>query len=336
MRSTPFDSGQTPALPPQVQGRKATWFELFFDLVFVVAVAQLSAAYAHHFDWAGAAGSAVLLLVMWWCWLGHTFHATRFDQQRPEQRRLGLVQIVAVVAMAYGVSDAYGGRGAVFALGLAALKALLALAYLREWRWQGARGLIRAYAGLYLLQAVLWAASALATPMLRWALWGLALGLDLVSPWWVARHTTTVAPHPEHLPERFGLFTIILLGEGVASVVHALDHPATLHSTALAAALLGLALSFLTWLGYFDITRAHGERPVHDTVGGRNLRLWAYGHVPIYLGIFSLAAGTVAMAGELAWTVGQWGLYMAGIALIPLGLVVLRMSAVQSEAGRDI
>lgn len=59
--------------------RKATWFELFFDLVFVVAVAQLSGAYAHQFDWYGEAGSISLLLAMGWCWLGHTFHATRFD-----------------------------------------------------------------------------------------------------------------------------------------------------------------------------------------------------------------------------------------------------------------
>ena len=52
----------SPDLPPQAHGRKVTWFELFFDLVFVVAVAQLSGAYAHHFDWAGAAGSVLLLL----------------------------------------------------------------------------------------------------------------------------------------------------------------------------------------------------------------------------------------------------------------------------------
>ena len=51
-----------------------------------------------------------------------------------------------------------------------------------------------------------------------------ALVLDLASPWLVARHTAAVPPHPEHLPERFGLFTIILLGEGLAAVVHALDH----------------------------------------------------------------------------------------------------------------
>jgi low temperature requirement protein LtrA len=314
----------SPDLPPLVHGRKATWFELFFDLVFVVAVAQLSGTYAHHFDWAGAAGSALLLLVMWWCWLGHTFHATRFDQQRPDQRRLGLAQILAVTVIAYGVSDAFGARGTAFALGLAAFKALLALGYLRERRWRGAHGLIRVYASLYALQALLWAASAALPATPRVALWGVALALDLASPWWVARYTTSVRPHPEHLPERFGLFTIILLGEGMASVVHALDHDPELQGHAVAAALVGAALSFLTWLGYFEVTRAHDEREVVGAAGGRNLRLWAYGHVPIYMGVFSLAAGTVAMAGETAWTAPQELLYVAGVALIPLGLALLR------------
>jgi low temperature requirement protein LtrA len=317
----------SPDLPPHAHGRKATWFELFFDLVFVVAVAQLSGTYAHHFDWAGAAGSALLLLAMWWCWLGHTFHATRFDQQRPDQRLMGLLQIVAVTVIAYGVSDAYGERGPAFALGLAAFKVLLAAAYLRERRWPGAHPLIRAYALLYLFQAALWAASAAMQPTQRVVLWGLALTLDLASPWWVARHTTVVPPHPEHLPERLGLFTIILLGEGVASVVHALDHGTTWQGHVLSAALGGVALTFLTWLGYFEVTRAHDERKVEDAAGGRNLRLWAYGHAPIYVGLFSLAAGTVAMAGTAAWTAAQVTLYVAGIALIPLGLATLRVAS---------
>jgi low temperature requirement protein LtrA len=317
----------TPDLPAHAHGRKATWFELFFDLVFVVAVAQLSGAYAHHFDWSGAAASMLLLLAMWWCWLGHTFHATRFDQQRPDQRLLGLLQIVTVAVIAYAVSAAFGARAAAFALGLAAFKLLLSLAYLREWRWRGAQGLVRAYAGLYLLQAALWAASAALPPTPRVALWGLALALDLASPWWVARYTTSVRPHPEHLPERFGLFTIILLGEGVASVVHALDHGSALHGPALAAAAVGVALTFGTWLGYFEVTRAHDERQVEGAAGGRNLRLWAYGHVPIYVGVFSLAAGTVAMADDAAWSAPQWLLYIAGIALIPLGLALLRAAS---------
>lgn len=316
-------------LPIHAHGRKATWFELFFDLVFVVAVAQLSGAYAHHFNWAGAAGSALLLLAMWWCWLGHTFHATRFDQQRLDQRVLGLLQIVAVTVIAYGVSDAFGARGPAFAMGLAIFKLLLAAAYLCERRWRGAQGLIRAYVGLYLLQAALWAASAWLPPAPRVALWGLALALDMVSPWWVARFTTTVRPHAEHLPERFGLFTIILLGEGIASVVHALDHGTEIHGHAVAAAVCGVALSFGTWLGYFEATRAHSERDVEGSAGGRNLRLWAYGHVPIYVGVFSLAAGTVAMAGGPPWTGPQVLLYIAGVALIPLGLAILKVAAVK-------
>ena len=91
-------------LPAQAEGRKATWFELFFDLVFVVAVAQLSGAYAHHYDLAGAALFAASFLAMWWCWLGHTFHATRFDRERPRQRALGFLQIGAVALIGYGVS----------------------------------------------------------------------------------------------------------------------------------------------------------------------------------------------------------------------------------------
>lgn len=319
--------GALPPLPPQLPGRKATWFELFFDLVFVVGVAQLSGTYAHHFDLAGAAGSVVLLLVLWWCWLGHTFHATRFDQQRPGQRLLGLAQIVSVCFIAYGVSHAHGERALVFALGLAAFKGLLALGYGLEWRWRGARPLIRAYASLYLLQAALWAASAALESPWRLGLWLLALGLDLVSPWWVARHTTAVPPHPEHLPERFGLFTIILLGEGVAAAVHALDHGDALHGHALVAALVGLALSFATWWGYFEVTRAHGEREVEGAAGGRHLRLWAYGHVPIYVGVFSLAAATVALAGLPQWPPGPLVLAGAGAALIPLGLAILRAAS---------
>lgn len=116
----------------------------------------------------------------------------------------------------------------------------------------------------------------------------------------------------------------------MASVVHALDHGTELHGHALAAALGGLVLAFATWLGYFEVTRAHDEREVEGAAGGRNLRLWAYGHVPIYVGVFSLAAGTVAMAGTADWTVAQVMLYTAGIALIPWGLAMLRSASARA------
>ena len=187
-------------LPIHRHGRKATWFELFFDLVFVVAVAQLSGAFSHHYDGAGAAVFAFGFLAMWWCWLGHTFFATRFDEDTPGQRRLGLAQILAVVWIAYGATDLSGQRAWVFASGIAAFKLLLALAYGFCWRWSGARSLIRSYVSIYIVQTILWASSVFMTSELRWTFWATAFALYLVSPWLVARHTEKVRPHAEHLP----------------------------------------------------------------------------------------------------------------------------------------
>ncbi len=310
-------------LPTHAEGRKATWFELFFDLVFVVAVAQLADAYAHHYDAGGAAVFALAFLAMWWCWLGHTFHATRFDDDGAHRRALGFVQIAATALIGYGASDPLGERAWAFGGGLGVFKVLLALAYWRERRWRGAAGLIRVYAALYTVQAVLWLAGVVFAGSARGACWALALGLDLASPWLVARYTAAVPPHPEHLPERFGLFTIILLGEGMASVVHALDHEPQLHASAAVAALAGAGLSFGLWLLYFDRVKGQGERHIASAVAGRRMRLWAYAHVPLYMGIASLAAGTVALAAPGALTVGTAAIYLGGLALAGVGLALL-------------
>ncbi|CAM8650681.1 COG4292 Predicted membrane protein [Comamonadaceae bacterium] len=321
---------QSDDLPRHANGRKATWFELFFDLVFVVAVAQLSGAYAHHYDLAGALVFALAFLAMWWCWLGHTFHATRFDDDSGRRRGLGFLQILTVALIAYGVSDPLGDRAWAFGSGIAAFKALLALAYRGERHWRGAFGLIRVYTILYALQAMLWLAGSV-SELLRWATWGLALGLDLVSPWLVARHTAAVPPHPEHLPERFGLFTIILLGEGMAAVVHALDHVEKLNMSSAVAALVGATLSFGLWLLYFRRVNGQGERHIADAVGGQRLRLWAYGHVPLYMGIASLAAGTVALAAPGALTPTSGLIYLGGLTLALIGMLVLKQAGQNSD-----
>jgi low temperature requirement protein LtrA len=304
-------------------GRKATWFELYFDLVFVVAVAALAGALSHHYDWAGLAEFGFLFLVLWWLWLGHTFHASRFDEDRPDQWAIGFAQILAVVFIAYGASDAFDARAWAFAGGVAAFKALLTLGYLREIVRPGLSRLCTLYGTIYGLQAALWAGSIWAEPTLRLTLWALALALDIVTPFLVARETHRAPPHPEHLPERFGLFTIILLGETAAAAVHALDHGPELHGDTLAVALMGGVLGFLYWVGYFRRARGNAERHIIDAAAGRSLRLWAYGHIPLYLGIASLGAGTVylahhtALAGPAPWVFALGAaLSMTGVTLV--------------------
>ncbi len=325
---------QRAELPAHAEGRKATWFELFFDLVFVVAVAQLAGSFSHHYDWTGAGLFVFGLLVIWWCWLGHTFFATRFDEDSPGQRGLGLVQILAVAWMAYGATDLSGAPAWVFASGVAAFKLLLACAYLMGWRWRGARSLIRTYAAVYFVQAALWAGS-LALPVpTRWLLWSAALVLDLATPWLVVRYTHQVPPHPEHLPERFGLFTIILLGEGMAATVHALDHGPALTANAFFAALGAALLTFMVWIGYFDRSRAQHEREVTDSRAGRDLRLWAYAHVPLYLGLAALAAGTVHAAGQETLSRSAQWIFVGGITSVMLGLTLLGAASTPSSGHR--
>lgn len=309
--------------PPHLrEGRRASWFELFFDLAFVTAVAQLTAALAHHYDAAGFAQFVVALLLLWWTWLGHTFHSTRFDEDRPDQHAFGMLQIGAVIVIAYGAGAAFGERGAVFAAGMAALKLLLMAAYLRERRRPGAQQLAQTYAGIYGLQAALWLASVALDGPARWAAWGLVLALDIASPFVVAKHTHGYPPHPEHLPERFGLFTIIVMGEGVASVLHALLHAGAIEMRSAVLALLGLVLAYFYWVGYFERVRAQRELHITDAQAARRLRGWAYGHVPLLIGICVGAAGLVAVSGHDAPSLAPW-LIGAGITLAMGGLTLI-------------
>jgi low temperature requirement protein LtrA len=304
-------------------GRRATWFELFFDLVFVAGVAQLSSSLAASYDLGGTLRFAFAFLVLWWAWLGHTFHASRFDEDRPDQRALGMAQILTVVLIGYGAANAFGVGGGAFAAGMASFKVFLAVAYLREWHRPYARGLVRAYVLLYALQSALWAASLPAAGALRPGTWIAALLIDVATPFVVARHTHGVPPHPEHLPERFGLFTIVLLGESVAAAIHGLDHAEPLQAESVAVVLSASLLAFLFWIGYFERARGVAERRLAHADAGRRLRLWAYGHVPLYLGIAGVSAGTVALAGhpvahggEPWFFAGAAALAMAGVATV--------------------
>lgn len=305
------------------QPRKATWFELFFDLVFVVAVASLANRFAEHYDWTGALQFAALFLVLWWLWLGHTFQASRFDEGRPDQWAVGFAQMIAVVFIGYGASDAFGARAWAFAGGVAAFKGLLAVSYLREMARPGVARLCQLYGSLYAVQSALWAASILFDGQPRLYLWGMALLVDLVSPFLVAKETHRAPPHPEHLPERFGLFTIILLGETAAAAVHALDHGDTVHAETIAIALMGAVLGFLYWIGYFRRANATAERHITTATEGRSLRLWAYGHIPLYLGIGCLGAGTVYLAHHADAHASEPWIFAMGAALAMLGVTIV-------------
>ncbi|MFM2277860.1 MAG: hypothetical protein RLZZ444_91 [Pseudomonadota bacterium] len=318
-----------PGVVPQEEPKKVSWFELFFDLIFVVAVAGLTSRLAEYYDFNGLLSFAFLFLILWWLWLGNSFNASRFYTDRPDQRLVGFVQIVAVVFIAYGAGDAFGNRAWAFAGGVGAFKILLMINYLREIGRPGLRRLVNLYAALYALQSALWLLSIVVDPSVRVWMWALALGVDVVTPFIVASETHRAPPHPEHLPERFGLFTLIMLGEMVAASVHALDHGTELHLDTLVAALLGVAIGLLYWIGYFRSADAIGERRVRDAASGRRLRLWAYGHIPLYLGIGGSGAGIVYLSHHFELTGPAPWMFAGSIVAAMLGLGLIRRASVR-------
>jgi low temperature requirement protein LtrA len=143
----------------------------------------------------------------------------------------------------------------------------------------------------YGVAAAVWLVSALAAGSIRYSLWTVALVIDLGTPWLALRHTLRAPPHSAHLPERFGLFTLILLGEAVVAVMHGMKSQEEWHPAAAATAFLGMGLLFLIWWWYFDVARAVSDRPVRSHRDTVRLLAWSYVHFPLYVAVVVLGVG---------------------------------------------
>ena len=307
--------------------RRVTWVELFFDLVFVAAVAQVGMPLSADYTAAGLGRYAFLLAVIWWAWNGYAMYATRFDGDDRLQRALTLAQMVAVIFMAAnaeGALDSVSSAG--FAAAYAVMRLVLVLQYVRALSLPEARGLARESAIGIGGAAALWLASALVDAPLRYGVWACALGVDALTAVVTARHVRTLPPHAEHLPERFGLFTLILLGESIIAIMKGIQSRPDWTPPAALAAFLGIGLVFSLWWLYFDGAAAAAHRPVRGASDIRRLAIWNYAHLPVYLGLVLTAVGVEHIVragarghlhGEEAWILcGAASAVMAALALL--------------------
>ena len=330
-------------------GRRATWLELFFDLAFVAAVSEVGTPLAMHYTPDGLLRYGLLFFLIWWAWLGHTLYATRFDTDDVLQRLLTLAQIFGVAVMAINADDALDSRSSAgFAAAYAGLRLILTWQYVRARQVARAREFGRACAIGYGTAAALWLVSAMAPVPGRFWLWAIALLVDLGTALVTARYTHRLPPDAAHLPERFGLFTIILLGESLVAVMQGMKTQETWSVAAASSALLGKGMAFTFWWWYFDGVGGASERVVRSRHDTRLFHLWAYAHLPLYLGIGVAGVGAehvirFAPVGPLheaeAWMLsGGLAAAMAAITIIaasrpharPRPAVVRRQLAVSS------
>jgi low temperature requirement protein LtrA len=202
--------------------RHATWLELFYDLVFVVVIFQLAHYFEENFALNSFLGFLALFVPVWLPWTGAVFYATRFDTDDLGHRILVLLQVVGAAFLAVYVSDAFGDGSVGFALSYATIRIILVLEYVRTGTsktFSSATPLIRRYSIGYLCAAIVWIISVFIPPPFRFVLWGIGLAIDFATPITVGRLHPQLAPHISHLPERMGLFTILVLGESVLGVV---------------------------------------------------------------------------------------------------------------------
>lgn len=272
--------------------RRVTWAELFYDLVFVAAVAQVGAVLAHDYSPAGLGRYAFMLGVIWWAWNGYAMYATRFVADDRLQQALTGLQMVAVIFMAANAEGPLDGvSSAGFAAAYAAMRFVLVLQYLRAATIPAARPLALESAAGIGIAATIWLASALTPAPARYVVWAVALVVDVGASIRTSRFIRTLPPNAHHLPERFGLFTLILLGESIIAIMKGIQSQPEWSLPAASAAFLGIGLVFSLWWWYFDGASAASHRPIRTDSDIRRLAIWNYVHLPVHLGLAVTAVG---------------------------------------------
>jgi low temperature requirement protein LtrA len=315
-------------LSEQVQGQGAltdrperhpSWLELFFDLVFVAAVAALTQQLHADHSLAGLAVFAGLFVPVWWAWRGFAWYATGFDTDDRTFRCALFSGMLGVGALSAGVHGAAHGNSTAFVIAYAGLLSVLAALYAGAWwRSPGVRPLAARQVIGYGLGATLWLASLALGEGARPWIWGAAMLVLIAIPLAVLRQPQR-AYDAGHIAERYGLFTIIVLGEAVVGTVAGLDTGGSV--AAILVALLGFVVAASIWWVYFGRYRSMPG-------GGTSARfVRAQMHLLIFVGIAAAAVGVAfaveAAAGGRALTLADRLPLGAGLAayLIAMGTI---------------
>jgi low temperature requirement protein LtrA len=272
--------------------RRTTWLELFYDLVFAAAVAEIGVSlYINYTSLSSFLGTVALFFPVCWAWYGVTFYSARFETDDFVHRILVLLQMAGAAALALNIHGALGDTSSNFAIAYAALRGLLVIEYLRAGsRNPAARPLAYTYSKGFSISAAVWLVSAFVPPPERFILWSIALGIDVATTVFISRRHWKFAPNIFYLPERMGLFTLIVLGETIFGLIHTLSgHEWDTGSTISMAA--GLTIAFSLWWLYFDKIDGSVIRKFRDEAKSGLYIIWLYTHFPLVVGLCATSAG---------------------------------------------
>jgi low temperature requirement protein LtrA len=266
--------------------RHASYLELFFDLVFVVAIAQLAHELVLDHSLGGFAVFGAVYLPVFIAWQGFSIYADRFDTDDVVFRAVILLGMLAILGLAVQIPEVTRGDGTGFAVAYILVRTLVIALYLRAYRHvPEARPLIVRYASGYSVGIALWILSLGFDSPERYVLWGIALAWEYCLPWLVRSWHAVVPVHASHVPERFALFTIVVLGESVLAVALGVAGRDWEVSAAVIAA-LGFFVAAAIWWMYFGSSAEFSlERSTNSIL------VFAYVHIPLLAALTAVGAG---------------------------------------------
>jgi low temperature requirement protein LtrA len=283
----------------RAEERTSTWLELFFDLCFVVAVAALARGLHHEPNLDGMLRFLGLFVPVWWSWMIFTWYATSFDNDDVPYRVTLFVAMLSILGLAASVGGIGVDPAAVvgFVLAYSLMRLLVAGLFVRAGRSvpAGLRPFVAFYAAGNIIGATIWLSSLLVPAPFRYVVWAVGLTVELLGP--ILAVMTLDNPritfHPRHIAERYGLFTLIVLGESVLAVATG-TAGTDWAPEAVLTAIAGFVAAVCIWWLYFDHVGSSGIE-----LGPRPAFYWGYGHFAVYAGIAAFGVG-VQLAVEAA------------------------------------
>ncbi len=276
--------------------RKIGWLELFYDLVYVATFIQLGNVLSHDVSVGGFVRFVALFIPIWLAWTGIMFFVNRFPIDDVGHRLMVFLQMGAIAVMAISAEEAFGEHFAQFVLAYVAARVILALLYLRAWfAVPEARPLAAGFGASFMLGAAIWFVSIFFPEPINYVIWIIGVVVELVVPLTpgVVKWQRTFSPDTSHLAERYGIFTIIVLGKSFIKSINSLAGTAVDLSLLLVGA-LGLGVLFgLWWLYFDDIGGSHVSRTARF-----GPYIWIYSHLPVAVGITAYGVGVKKILGE--------------------------------------
>ena len=307
--------------------------ELFFDLIFVFALTQVTGLVVDDPTWAGLVKGVLVLGVLWWAWAAYAWLTNTINPEEGPVRIAMFAAMGAMLIASLAVPGAFGDDALLFASAYAFVRiSHLVLYAIAGW---GDRDLLAAIArlgvGTILSVSLLFVAAGL-DGRLQVAVWVVALSLDLLGAYVGGGRGWSLSAG--HFAERHALVVIIALGETIVAL--GLEASNQLDAGGIAAALLGLTIAAMLWWAYFDVVALVAERKLRETTGTAQLRLardsYSYLHLPMVVGIILFAVGvkkTISDIGEPLKLIPAVAL-CGGVALYLLAHILVRLRTVGS------